>query len=351
MNGKKKILFIAASPDTLSKTGWEKEFKTLQRLLRRGELKKKYDERIIPHATAQDIVDLLEPHCWIIHFSAHGDRVGKIILESEDRGKFIAESKPLLEVISQSTGVKCFVFNSCDSEELAEMSIKHVDYAIGVEGKISNTSAVEFVRLFYQSFSDYETIPMAYKIALSNVKFVQSKDMKIVFKFRNPAIMDIILQGKIEELQNLEGQSKSGRAEIDSLRKDIEKVGNAELKSVFANLLKTNPFPKGVFWFIENKSQLANQVGQKILSDKSGNERNDFSADLSVLFELLDACLVTEDLRPYSKTDLEGLTRFPKAYFEQAFDELPHLVPENVGNDEFIAYFRDNIKYLKALMS
>jgi len=100
---------------------------------------------------------------------------------------------------------------------------------------------------------------------------------------------------------------------------------------------------------VDNYEQLAYQIGQKSLIESIEDERNKFSRELSYLFELLYACLVMDE-QPYSKADLKGLKTFPKKLFEQAFDELPSLVPAVYSAGDFILFLKDHVKYMKGLL-
>ena len=355
MSSRKKIIFIAASPISLSKTEWDKEFMAIKTVLKQSDLKKRYEIDLIANATPKTITEHLEPQCWIIHFSGHGKEGGKTILETDIRGEFTPRPRDFLEVLSETGGVKCFFFNSCYSDELADIAIDYVDYVIGVKGRIGNASAIEFAEFFYRSFAKYETIPMAYKDAKRKLSLSKTKEINILFKCRISAIMDMVLQDKHEELQKLRQRGEHISHEIDLIEQDIDRL-NAELKtgketqfSLLSELIQSNPYPRGVSWFVDNQEQLAYQIGHKLLIMSVEDERNNFSRELSYLFELLEACLVMDD-QPYTKADLKGLKTFSKKLFEQAFDELPSLVPEVYNTGDFIPFLKDNIKYMKGLL-
>lgn len=350
MNSRKKILFIAAAPVTHKKTDWEQEYKEISRILNKSSLGKKYFLKNIPRATAKDVIDLLEPNCWIVHISAHGNSCGDIILETDAGDAFVPRRRNLLATLYEKTQSKCFIFNSCDSMELAQSATKLVEYAIGINGKISNEAAIEFVRNFYRAFSDYETIPMAFKVAKSDADFLKLSEIEIFIYYKNSQLMNAILQGKQEEIQNLQIQSESLRIEIEDLQKDIKRAEEQGKSGVFTDLMAKSQFPKEVFWFVENKEQLANQIGNKVFWDKSEEERRHFSTDLYAVFQILDAYLVTRNLMIYTKEDIAGSSQYPESTVSQALAELPHLVPEVYRTDEFMAYFQDHIKYLRKML-
>lgn len=346
MNSRKRILFITATPSSLTSTNWEIEHNRIRSVINH----KNYELDLICRATPEEISKAMPDECWMVHFSGHGKPGGKIFLEDGDNGEFIPRNRDLMEVLTTPFGVQCILFNSCYSHALAQLAAEYVDYAIGVTGTIENDPAIEFVSLFYESFAKYETIPMAYKDAARKFSFSKKKEVEVIFECRNAAIMEMVLQDKLAELKQIHERGNLLDEEIDRINGEISQLRN-EQKEMLSGLLKKNPHPFEVLWFTDAYEQLATNISDKLLSESSNDMRQDFALELSYLFGLLKACMVMND-NLYSSEDLGTLKsgNFSKTQIEQAFDELPHHVLDPYKKRGFVPFLKDHIKHMKSLL-
>jgi hypothetical protein len=350
MNSRKKVFFVAASPASLTPTEWDKEYMTVKTILNQHNLRRKYDIEMVCGVTPEIFVDQLPDECWLIHFSGHGKEGGKIFLEDGENGAFIPRTKDLIEVLDAANGVKCLLFNSCYSDKIAYLAKNYVDYAIGISGTIDNSPAIDFVKYFYKSFAKYETVPMAYKNAMRQLSFLKKGALNTVFECRNSFIMDMVLQDKQAELQQVLDRNDPLNRDIETLKQEVAELSETQ-KGMLSGLLKNNPHPMAVSWFVDNYESLAGYVGNKILDGEDEDMREDFSYEVSYLFGLLKACMVMND-NLYSKVQIDMLKgeAFPNSLFERAFDEIPSQVPDVYRSGDFIPFLRDHIKHMKSLL-
>lgn len=350
MNSRKKVFFFSASPFALSDTEWNKEYMTVKTILHQHNLRRKFDVEMVCDVTPETLVEQLPDDRWLIHFSGHGKEGGKIFLEGGEDGIFIPQTRHLLEVLTASGSVKCLLFNSCYSDKIAHLAKYYVDYAIGINGEINNSPAIEFVKHFYKSFVRYETIPMAYKVAINHLSLLKVQECNPIFQSRNNFIMEMVLHDKQTELQQNLDISDPLYQEIERLKQEIEALTDSQ-RGMLSDLLENNVNSSGVIWFVDNYETLASQIGGKILDGEDEEMKEDFSYEISYLFGLLRACIVKGD-KLYSKADVDTLKggTFPNSLLERAFDEIPSLVPDAYRTGDFLPYLRDHIKYMKSLL-
>lgn len=86
---KKTLLFISASPEKVTRTRFDTEFKAIQKKIKEGTKRKDYKVRVILAATLEDIevaINRYKPH--LLHISAHGDWNGEIKFEKVGEKEF-----------------------------------------------------------------------------------------------------------------------------------------------------------------------------------------------------------------------------------------------------------------------
>ena len=347
MGYSKKILFIAANPNGYETIEWELEHKAIIKVLKNSQYEV---SSVLARAMASDLDDYAKKKFWLIHFSGHGCEGGKLIFEDENREGFIMRKDDFLNWLSAMNGLKCVFLSACETDELAAEIEGMVDYAIGFKGTILNEDAIEFCKAFYESLTRCETLPFAYKDARMKLRRRKYQGASnVVLKSKYNYIMSAIYEGKTKELKAQYAENEALVAEIDLIQQEVNRM-KAGGQKLFMELLRDNPYPRGVLWFDENMESLAFKLSHIVLNGKSEYEQKYFALDLKVAFNLLRSALVTFDLKGFTKANLKDVTiRVVKtAYYKQAFDLLPTLVPDTYS-DEFIAYLRENCTYIKGL--
>ena len=150
MESKVVILLLAAQPRDASPIDLDEEVRSIEQALRSSELRDRirFEAR---WATRPD--DLLEAfnrfRPSFVQFSAHGSE-SHLYLNASDGGAWGAPA-PVLERLFETVGsdVKGVLLNACFSAEQASKITSHVDFAVGMEGRVSVEGALKFSTGFY----------------------------------------------------------------------------------------------------------------------------------------------------------------------------------------------------------
>jgi hypothetical protein len=357
MSEKRKVLFIAANPTNLAEVDWSTEYKAVDKILKRRGFENRYEVKLVPKAKADDINEYVNGEIWLIHFCGHG-KPDKIILEKGSQSSLAVRPNSLLSYIEEVEGLQCVLLNSCNSDGLAEKIQDIVDYSIGFEGSIENDDALEFVRHFYESFTKFETIPMAFRAVYKQLALENNDKYTVVFKCRNSVIMNAVKTGTMPNsmlVDKMLPQKERLELEIAQIGEDITRLKSkikkkeVNVSSLFWQLLDDNPATSiaGILWFEENKAHLSKHLAEIVLSHGSKRDKQYFSEDLNVIFIALSYSLVclTEQ---FDKSNFNVCMRFEKTYYNAAFDKLLEQLPPHYSSN-FLPYFRDNVKHIKTL--
>jgi hypothetical protein len=143
-----KILILAAIPDRLR---LDREIKKIRSAIERA---KNRDIFKIENRTAVTFTDIrraiAEEQPQIVHFCGHGEKDGSLRLE-DDNGNEDTVAPFVLASLFKLHGdyVKCVLLNACYSEKSAEAISKYIDYAIGMNNPIQDTTGIKFSEGFY----------------------------------------------------------------------------------------------------------------------------------------------------------------------------------------------------------
>lgn len=159
----KKILIVTANPADTDRLRLDKEVHEIKEGLRRAKHREQFN---IVSEWAVSFNDLrralLDHEPQIVHFSGHGEKNG-IILEGELGISVTSTSKAisrLFELFSQH--VECVILNACYSAPQASAINRHINYVIGMPGKINDKAAIEFSVGFYDALGAGKTIDEAF---------------------------------------------------------------------------------------------------------------------------------------------------------------------------------------------
>ncbi|MDM8532062.1 CHAT domain-containing protein [Anaerolineales bacterium HSG25] len=164
--GKIRILHLAANPLGTKRLQLDKEVREIEERLRLAKLGDKFE--FIPKGAVRikDLQDHLlnyEPH--IVHFSGHGNKSGKIILE-DNAGKPKTVPKSALSTLFGlfNDTIRLVVLNACLSKEQADGISQEIDCVVGMSEKIKDVSAIQFSSSFYQGLGFGKSIEKAFKL-------------------------------------------------------------------------------------------------------------------------------------------------------------------------------------------
>ena len=167
-----KVLFLAANPkDTDSPRRLGEEVRAIKEKLELSNLR---DQFSVEQEWAVRVADLQghllhhRPH--IVHFSGHGSKAGKIVLEDEK-----GQSRPVSPVALKRTfgvlkdNIRCVVLNACYSGVQAKGIAESIDCVVGMNRAIGDESAIAFAGSFYQGLGYGRSIQEAFDLGCGQI--------------------------------------------------------------------------------------------------------------------------------------------------------------------------------------
>jgi CHAT domain-containing protein len=146
------VLFLAASPEDQPPLRLDKEIREIERRVRASDYREAiYFKTRMARQLSDLIQDLNEVKPAIVHFSGHGSNA-ELFFEDEDGNSHTLDNETLSKLLSAApAGIRLAVFNSCESATQAQIAVKNVDVAIGMNTTIGDTDAKVFAGQFYNS--------------------------------------------------------------------------------------------------------------------------------------------------------------------------------------------------------
>jgi len=176
MEDKIRILFLSANPWTTSRILVDKEAREIFEKLEEGTHRDRFE--LIKHTAIRpgDLQRLLmkhEPH--IVHFSGHGSKAKKLILEgAPGRGKQI-DPQGLVDVFSlYSAHIRLVVLNACFTRQQAAALTNVIDYSVGISWAIGDRAGVIFAGAFYRALGFGKSVPTAFASAKAELKLTRT---------------------------------------------------------------------------------------------------------------------------------------------------------------------------------
>ncbi len=166
----KTILILAANPAGTSRLQLDKEIREIDEGLRRANKREQFKLEQKWAVRQRDFYRaILDYQPQIVHFSGHGAGVDGIVLENEaDEPAFLnADALSSMFELFATKGVECVLLNACYSEVQAKAISQHVNYVIGMNRTIGDSSAIAFSVAFYDALAAGQQMEFAYKLGRS----------------------------------------------------------------------------------------------------------------------------------------------------------------------------------------
>ena len=171
-----RILFLSANPWTTSRILVDKEAREIHEKLEEGPHRDRFE--LVKHAATRpgDLQRLLmkyQPH--IVHFSCHGSKARKIILEgAPGRGKLV-DPQGLVEIFRLCRGhVRLVLLNACFTKPQALALTGVIDYSIGIGRAIGDKAGVAFAGAFYRALGFGKPVPEAFASAQAELRLTRT---------------------------------------------------------------------------------------------------------------------------------------------------------------------------------
>jgi len=193
-----RVLFLAATPTESARLQVDLEHKRIDKALWRSKHREVFD---LSNCGAIGVKDfrrwILRTRPHIVHFAGHGKGTkttlgslswngnAGIILEEEDRSNKYVSGKALGEFFKLfKEQIECVFLNACFTEEIGEQLKPHISYVIGVNGKVSDNTAIEFAEAFYEGLGESLGVEASFGYAKASLS-LESLDGRMFRLFHN----------------------------------------------------------------------------------------------------------------------------------------------------------------------
>jgi hypothetical protein len=180
MTEKIRILFLSANPWTTSRILVDEEAREIFEKLSEGHSGDKFElvrHTAIRPTDLQRLLMLYKPH--IVHFSGHGSKAHKIILEgAPGRGKQV-DPQGLVDVFRlYRDHVRLVLLNACFTKTQAWALTEVIDYSIGINRMIGDRAGVTFAGAFYRALGFGNPIQEAFESAQAELRLTKTPRSK-----------------------------------------------------------------------------------------------------------------------------------------------------------------------------
>lgn len=147
------ILIVSASPLDQDRLRLGAEVRDIRHALQRSRNREDWKIESNEAITVDDLRRALLDHKpTVLHFAGHGGGHGGLCFEDENGASNLAQAEPLARLLHHfKSQLKCVVLNACYSEVQAEAIRNEIDYVIGMNAAVSDTSATKFSVSFYDA--------------------------------------------------------------------------------------------------------------------------------------------------------------------------------------------------------
>jgi CHAT domain len=179
-----RILFLAANPEGTAALRLDQEVKAIDEALRCSRLGPRFELQQSWAVGDRELQDgLLRWHPDIVHFSGHGARDGRLILEEATTFRDLGGSgrpaaqrgedpqvQALARVFAAARGrIRCVVLNACHSETTARAIAQQVGCVIGMSQSVADAAAIRFSWAFYNALGYGLTVQAAFEMGTAQM--------------------------------------------------------------------------------------------------------------------------------------------------------------------------------------
>lgn len=175
MTAKVRILFLSANPWNTSRILVDKEAREIFEKLEEGDDRDRFE--LFKHTALRpgDLQRLLlkhRPH--IVHFSGHGSKVCKLIVEGgSGRGKRL-DPQGLVDIFRlYNSHIRLVMLNACFTKTQARALTEVIDYAIGISKAIGDRAGVMFAAALDRALGFGRSVVEAYELAKAELRLIR----------------------------------------------------------------------------------------------------------------------------------------------------------------------------------
>ena len=160
-----RVLHFSAEPICDERLMLQAELRGIADALLPGRVRNDTTLEAVPQARPNDVdVYLVNNQPDVVHFSMHGTPEGLMLCDAYLDPKLYGTED--LKAALDGLGVKLAVLNACESKDVAEAIVEHVDVVIGTKRTLSDDHAIVFSEVFYKSLQVGLSIEKSYDAAM-----------------------------------------------------------------------------------------------------------------------------------------------------------------------------------------
>ncbi|MCF2148197.1 CHAT domain-containing protein [Desmonostoc muscorum LEGE 12446] len=197
----KTILILAANPIGTSQLRLDEEIREVEAALQLSSNRHRFHLCCKVAVRLEDVFQaILRYRPQIVHFCSHGTADGNLILEDKNGKIQLVDAEALANFLKIFKDfLECVILNACHSEIQAKAISKHIDFAIGMNGAVTDQAAITFIRAFYCGLGAGESYKFAYKLGCAALQ-LERMPLTPVLKKRVMKLTDEQLQTMIANI-------------------------------------------------------------------------------------------------------------------------------------------------------
>ena len=206
------ILFLAANPSGTAQLDLNKEYNAIEDEIDTCKFRDRFNlEQRFELKSSNISKQLLKHNPHIVHFSGHGSKEGKIILQDSIGKAHPVDAEAITNLFSiLNDNIKCVVLNACYTKIQAMLISRHIECVIGMSKAIGDEAAIKFAQGFYRGLGYGKDLETAFKLGCAqiNLQGLKEEDTpKIIWKNDEPKkivlVENIISPQKLKQLPSL----------------------------------------------------------------------------------------------------------------------------------------------------
>ena len=269
-----RVLFLASNPPDTQRLALGEEARAIRYGAQLAEHGRVVDMRTRWAVRADELQQLfldLSPH--VVHFAGHGNESGEILFHTGGTEPSPVSKSDLARHFGTLRGsVQLVVFNTCDSEPLAQAIAEFVDAAIGMSGPIEDEAARAFAVGLYRGLASDKAVQTAFDMGLDQMGLKGQReyqqvpklwtrpgvDAAQVFPLRQSQPSIEILTAEPVEAPSLDAEFRI-RLDLDEQKTTVwvrgEPLGDATWQ--------TQPLQRAMSRFSESRGKLVRGTGKE----------------------------------------------------------------------------------------
>jgi hypothetical protein len=171
------VLLVSANPENTVRLRVDREFRNIITRMRGSRFRDRFKFVPVIAARFEDLTTALQEHePQVLHISAHGDRDGSLIFESDvGESQKVSKRRVLQLLTALVDNLRLVVLNACHSHAIARDIPTVIDLAIGMSEAVGDQAAIDFAVAFYESLGFGRSVEAAFNVGLAQLEVVDDE--------------------------------------------------------------------------------------------------------------------------------------------------------------------------------